>query len=281
MSGTSYLEELALYCHQFCPGARYGYNMTWALPSYSDLEGFAFYGSQMGMIRAAWDTTKTLLERTGGGDLDNRALPSSQEVFSGRKGSGDLIVKSRPSGAPPIEFVIPTGTAVQNVRSSYFGDTLNRDNRHLTRGIGRFTASMTAAASLGYPVGKVSKMDLTQPASLLHLPLIRSGARDAVREPFALSEQTQERPVLGDVKMTVTHRGRKVTVKWKKVKGAMSYRVRYKLPGMTSYKAVDVGADTTFFTFRGKKGANRIRVYAVGDDFAERGPSAYKKIWLP
>ena len=40
-----------------------------------------------------------------------------------------------------IDIIIPTGTAIQNERSSYIGDNLNRDGYHLTYGLGRYTAA--------------------------------------------------------------------------------------------------------------------------------------------
>ncbi len=41
-----------------------------------------------------------------------------------------------------ITAVIPSGTAIQNLRSSQIGDTLNVDGTHLTEGLGCYTASM-------------------------------------------------------------------------------------------------------------------------------------------
>jgi len=40
-----------------------------------------------------------------------------------------------------IDLIIPTGTAIQNARSSYIGDNFNRDGYHLTYGLGRYTAA--------------------------------------------------------------------------------------------------------------------------------------------
>ena len=278
-SKTSHLEYLAKWCKKKCPGAAIGYNMTWACPSGSNADGYAYYGGQMKMMKAAWKTTKTLLEEAE--EEEEPAPPESEELFEDLEDSGGGVVKTRPDEGTGVEFVIPTGTAIQNARSSYFGDSLNRDNKHLTYGLGRFIASMTAAASLGYPIEKVSEMKLSDPASTLHLPVIQASAGDAVAEPFALTQEAEEVPILGNVEISVTSQKRRITVKWDKVDGAMSYRVRYKLPGMKSYKAVNVGAGTTSFTFNGKKGTNRVRVYARGDDRIKRSETAYEKIKLP
>ncbi len=47
-----------------------------------------------------------------------------------------------------IEAIIPVGTAVQNVRSGFIGDTITRDTYHLSLVTGRYIAGVTWAASL-------------------------------------------------------------------------------------------------------------------------------------
>ena len=42
-----------------------------------------------------------------------------------------------------IKIVIPSGTAIQNARTSFIGDHLNRDGYHLDVKIGRYTAACT------------------------------------------------------------------------------------------------------------------------------------------
>lgn len=44
---------------------------------------------------------------------------------------------------PRIYKVIPTGTAIQNARTSYLGDSFNRDGSHLEKTYGRYTAACT------------------------------------------------------------------------------------------------------------------------------------------
>lgn len=79
------------------PKARYVWNMTWAFPQNSTAASYVALGSnQMKHYEAIVQATK------------------------------DNVI-------PVKEFVdiIPSGTAVQNVRTSYIGDTLNRDSMHL------------------------------------------------------------------------------------------------------------------------------------------------------
>ncbi len=79
------------------PKARYVWNMTWAFPSDSHAVSFVALGAdQMIHYQTIVDCTK------------EHVLPVERFVD-----------------------VIPSGTAVQNVRSSYIGDTLNRDSMHL------------------------------------------------------------------------------------------------------------------------------------------------------
>ena len=42
-----------------------------------------------------------------------------------------------------IKIVIPSGTAIQNARTSFIGDHLNRDGYHLDVKVGRYTAACT------------------------------------------------------------------------------------------------------------------------------------------
>ena len=42
-----------------------------------------------------------------------------------------------------IKKIIPSGTAIQNARTSFIGDHMNRDGYHLDLTIGRYTAACT------------------------------------------------------------------------------------------------------------------------------------------
>ena len=63
----------------------------------------------------------------------------------------DAIIRATKNQALPekrLQVLIPTGTALQNARSSYLGDTMTRDGQHLDKGIGRYVAAMTVCCSL-------------------------------------------------------------------------------------------------------------------------------------
>ncbi|MDE6491474.1 MAG: DUF4886 domain-containing protein [Muribaculaceae bacterium] len=55
----------------------------------------------------------------------------------------DAIVDatSRAAKASKIKTVVPAGTAIQNARTSFIGDRMNRDGYHLDYAVGRFTAA--------------------------------------------------------------------------------------------------------------------------------------------
>ncbi len=91
---------------------RFVFNMTWAYDIGSPNEGFANYGNnQTTMYQSILNCTKKL----------DRSV---------------------------IDIIIPNGTAVQNNRTSYIGDTHTYDGTHLTYPYGDFIASLTAIKSL-------------------------------------------------------------------------------------------------------------------------------------
>ena len=47
----------------------------------------------------------------------------------------------KPRDSIKIKYIIPSGTAIQNARTSIAGDHLNRDGYHLDLGFGQFTAA--------------------------------------------------------------------------------------------------------------------------------------------
>ena len=105
------------------PDARFVWNMTWAFPSYSTSAVFVGLGSdQMKMYDVITDTV-------------------AQHIL------------------PRTDFatILPTGTAIQNARSSYIGDTLNRDNMHLND-LGYVIAGYAAYAALtGKPIESINR----------------------------------------------------------------------------------------------------------------------------
>ena len=104
-----YLDSLIAYLGRKAPKAKLYFHQTWAYASSSNHDEFPNYDkNQMTMYSGIVDATQ-------------KALNAHSELVG----------------------VIPSGTAVQNGRTSYLGDTFNRDGYHLETTYGRFTAACT------------------------------------------------------------------------------------------------------------------------------------------
>lgn len=129
-----YLDEVLEYlqANKTNPNARFIWNMTWAYQGDSTQNVFinTFNGDQMAMYDSILNAVKTHI------------VPR-----------------------PVFAAIIPTGTAIQNARSSYFGDKLTKDTYHLNN-LGRAIAGYTVWATLtGKPLtavnlGPISSYDL-------------------------------------------------------------------------------------------------------------------------
>lgn len=87
---------------------KFGLHQTWAYAKNSTHGGFANYGNnQQTMYQAIVDAV-------------NQAKKNHSE----------------------ISFIVPSGTAIQNGRTSFIGDNFNRDGYHLDYGMGRYTAAV-------------------------------------------------------------------------------------------------------------------------------------------
>lgn len=88
-----------------------------------------------------------------------------------------------PRGLP----IIPSGTAVQNVRSSKIGDNVCRDELHLSAGLGRYISSLTAVRKL---TGKQLPGDVYRPGSVTpeEQRIAIEAVENAIKTPFAVTE---------------------------------------------------------------------------------------------
>ena len=113
-----YLTNLKNYVneHKTNPDAKLAWNMTWAYQENSSHQDFPKYNSnQLTMYNAICDT-----------------------------------VQSEISNDSDFSYVIPAGTAIQNMRTSYIGDNLTRDGYHLSIPMGRYIAALTWFKALTY-----------------------------------------------------------------------------------------------------------------------------------
>ena len=107
------LNELISIVEAINPSARLAWHMTWAYKTGSSHSDFSKYNrDQMTMYNAIVNAVNT-----------------------------KILTNSK------IEIVIPSGTSIQNARTSIVGD-MTRDGYHLSYGIGRYIASMTFVKAL-------------------------------------------------------------------------------------------------------------------------------------
>ncbi len=114
-SYSPYLEDLITYIYNTAnEEAKIVFNMTWAYQQNSTHQEFVKYNkNQITMYEAIVEA-----------------------------------VKEKVRSNEDISMVIPVGTAIQNARTSFIGDTLTRDGYHLTYDFGRYVAGLTFVKQL-------------------------------------------------------------------------------------------------------------------------------------
>ncbi|MBQ7379021.1 MAG: DUF4886 domain-containing protein [Clostridia bacterium] len=152
------LPELLSLLSEMAPDAHIVWNMTWAYQQDSTHGSFHKYDSdQMTMYEKILTTVQDKVQ--------------SEEI---------------------IKKVIPCGTAIQNARAGWIGDTLTRDGFHLSN-TGRYIAALTFAQTLtGRSVEGVTyaPAGITQAEQTLAI----EAAMLAVQTPFAVSVPTAQAP---------------------------------------------------------------------------------------
>ncbi|MBB1645334.1 DUF4886 domain-containing protein [Sphingobacterium sp. UME9] len=137
--------------HILFPETKYILHQTWAYQNGSSHEGFVRYNrSQDSMYRAIANT--------------------SQEVFNW--GNFDLL--------------IPSGTAVQNARSSFVGDHFTRDGYHLNLNYGRFVAACTWYEAL-FHENVLNNTFLPLKVTYVEGEIARAAAHKAVEFPYTVT----------------------------------------------------------------------------------------------
>lgn len=90
-----------------------------------------------------------------------------------------------------IKIIIPSGTAIQNARTSFVGDHLNRDGHHLDVKIGRYTAACTWFERIfkrnvvGNPYGPAG-LDEARKA------VAQKAAHAAVKHPYKVTDLSEK-----------------------------------------------------------------------------------------
>ena len=91
-----------------------------------------------------------------------------------------------------IEHLIPAGTAVQNLRSSYIGDTITTDGIHVNEKHGMYITALTWYAALaGGDLEAVTWLPSKYPELADDLSVIRQSVKDAMKQPLAITQQAK------------------------------------------------------------------------------------------
>ena len=161
---TSYspLTKILDYIEENEPNAKVYWHLTWAYQQDSTHSSFPTYGS---------DQTKM--------------YEAILKAYNSKVKTQERIVGT-----------IPSGTAVQNLRSSYIGDTITRDGYHMSYDYGRYTVALTWFAYLtGGDVDKIDWLPTAHSATLTpRLPAIREAVKSALAKPFEVTKVTAAKP---------------------------------------------------------------------------------------
>ncbi len=101
---------------------------------------------------------------------------------------------------PAFSSVIPAGTAIQNARTGFIGDTLTRDGYHLSYDIGRLLAGMTWFASItGCSVENMTYNPAPTVITDDVMALLKESVAAAVATPRAVTESNRKTGTVGTV----------------------------------------------------------------------------------
>ncbi len=102
------------------------------------------------------------------------------------------------------ESIIPSGTAVQNLRTSYFGDTLTRDGFHMSYDYGRYLTGLTWFATFG---GDFEAIDWVPSKAMCYdLPAIKEAVKNALNSKYAVTQSTHTvKPEISDADILDLH----------------------------------------------------------------------------
>ena len=145
------LEAIVDILHTREPQAKILWHMTWAYQQNSDHWAFTYYKKdQMTMYNAIVSTVK------------EKVLPLTK-----------------------INGVIPSGTAIQNLRTSSLGDTLTADGYHLNATYGDYTAALTWYCTI---TGNKAETVTYRPSSVAdHWDEMAQAVNNAIQTPYAVT----------------------------------------------------------------------------------------------
>lgn len=151
------LQSLIALVEPLCtnPHVKFVWHMTWAYQANSSHTGFATYNKdQMTMYNAIVSA------------VQNKIVPNKK-----------------------IEIVIPNGTAIQNARTSYVGDTLTRDGYHMSYDQGRkLTGLGMVDALIGINWDKIDLSSVITDKAFLRVAT--ESVQNAMKNPYAVTQSS-------------------------------------------------------------------------------------------
>lgn len=147
------LGELIEWIRSKCPKAKIVFHQTWAYAKNATHEGFVNYErNQFAMYEAIMNASKTMVKEH------------------------------------KLKGVVPSGTAIQNARSTNLGDNLTRDGFHLDHHLGQYIAAATWFEAL---TGKSVIGNVYCPTGVtnLELRIAQNAAHLAVKKPYKVTRQ--------------------------------------------------------------------------------------------
>lgn len=131
------------------------------------------------MFHQTWAYSEDLIDQSYSHNIKSQNLMYENITESVKKALQDHT---------QIYDIIPAGTAIQNGRSSYLGDTFNRDGTHLEITYGRFTAACTWYEKLS----GISVLDNPYDPGfdLKQVSVAKNAAHFAVENPFSLTDMS-------------------------------------------------------------------------------------------
>lgn len=154
-----HLEDIVKYLNKNKTNkkCKFAWQMTWAYEGTSDHQDFQKYdNNQMTMYKAITDTVQKKIADSG--------------LF---------------------DVIMPSGTAVQNMRTSYLGDHLTRDGFHMSLITGRYTVGLTWWCSLtDFPIDKLTYVPNEYEIQPTLLAAIKESVENAIDTPFEVTQST-------------------------------------------------------------------------------------------
>ncbi len=152
--------------------------------SYGPLEKLLDYVAERtsDTTQMVWDMTWAY--QTG---YDHKAFENYDNDQSKMYKSIVKAVKSEIVPNKRIEYIFPVGTAIQNARTSYLGDELTRDGRHLHLKYGRYIAALTVVGVLtGYNLSDIGFVP--KGTSKKQVKVSIESAKNAIKKPFKVTK---------------------------------------------------------------------------------------------